>query len=96
MMGQQQTVAGSTLARRMVLALAIAAVMALLVMALAVPAFAASQKGNQIGNQTSGLNTSPYYGPGFGGREVTAEAAKPSADPQDPPGVGDIARSSHP
>ena len=67
MLGQQEkAVAGSTL-RRMVLALATVAVMALLVMALAVPAFAASQKGNQIGNQTSGLNTSPYYGPGFGG-----------------------------
>ena len=88
MLGQQEkAVAGSTL-RRMVLALATAAVMALLVMALAVPAFAASQKGNQIGNQTSGLNTSPYYGPGFGGQNNIDKAQDRIID--------DIARSSHP
>ena len=75
MLGQQEkAVAGSTL-RRMVLA-------------LAVPAFAASQKGNQIGNQTSGLNTSPYYGPGFGGQNNIDKAQDRIID--------DIARSSHP
>jgi len=41
-MGQQQTVAGSTLLRRMVLALAIAAVMAAMVLATTAPAFAKS------------------------------------------------------
>jgi hypothetical protein len=101
MMGQQQqTVVGSTLFRRMVLALAIAAVMALLVMALAAPAFAVSGNGkggeraDLIGRQTSGVNQpdTPGYEPGKGGREVTADAAKPGAGP---PGVGDIASTNH-
>ena len=81
MMGQQQTVAASTLLRCMVLALAIAAVMALLVMALAAPAFAVSDEGkgqenaNPIGTQTSGVNLSDPK-PGRGGTDVTSKAAK--------------------
>ncbi len=48
MMGQQQTLAGSTLLRRMVLALAIAAVMAAMVLATTGPAFAKSQRQEQL------------------------------------------------
>ena len=43
-MGQQQKVAGSTLVRRMVLALAIAAVMAAIVLATTAPALAKSER----------------------------------------------------
>ena len=47
-MGQQQTVAGSRLLRRMVLALAIAAVMAAMVLATTAPAFAKSERQEQL------------------------------------------------
>jgi hypothetical protein len=96
MMGQQQTLAGSTLVRRMVLALAIAAVITLSVMASAVPAGAVSDKGkgqenaNVIGTQTSGVNVSDPQ-PGRGGTDVTSERANPKTDPDHTPGIGDIA-----
>jgi len=99
MMGQQQIVAGSTLLRRMVLALAIAAVMVLLVMASAAPAFAASGKAkgasasenaDQIAYNTSANNLNNFGKPGRGGWEVTAKAANPNTDPQRTPGVADI------
>ena len=87
-MGQQQTMAGSTVLRRVVLALAITAVMALLVMALAAPAFAAaSDRANQVGKQTSGVNKSDPE-PGRGGH-VSSDAARANG------GLGDIARNSH-
>ena len=93
-MGQQQTVAGSTLLRRMVLALAIAAVMALLVMASAAPAFAASGKAkgasasleaDQVAYNTMANNLNNLDNPGRGGRDVTAEYAKHNQ------GIDDIA-----
>ena len=85
-MGQQETTmraTGSAL-RRMVLALAIAA---LLVMALAAPASAVANDkyANQVAKQTSGLNQSS---PGFGG-QLTREEAKEST------GMGEIASNSH-
>jgi hypothetical protein len=94
MMGQQQTVAGSTL-RRLILALATAVVMALLVMALAVPAFARSDRvpeepgnqANQIGTQTQQLNTDPIYDDGFGGKNNSDKAQGRLMD--------NIATSSH-
>ena len=100
MMGQQQTVAGSTLLRRMVLALAIAAVIALLMMALAAPAFTVNIHGtnaDQVGKQASGVNQpdSPGYVPGRGGKEVTAGAAQRHSGTEPLSDVGDIARSSH-
>jgi hypothetical protein len=94
MMGQQQTVAASTFLRRMVLALAIAAVMALLVMASAAPAFAASGKAkgasasleaDQVAYNTMANNLNNFDNPGRGGREVTAKYAK------DNQGIDDIA-----
>jgi len=97
MMGQQQqTLAGSTLLRRMVLALAIAAVMALLVMASAAPAFAVSDHGanaDQVGAQASGVNqpNTPGYEPGKGGHVNSTEAQSDGSDP----GIGDIASTSH-
>jgi len=94
MMGQQQTVARSTLLRRIVLALAIAAVMALLVMASAAPAFAASGKAkgasasleaDQVAYNTMANNLNNFNNPGRGGWEVTAKYAK------DNQGIDDIA-----
>jgi hypothetical protein len=90
MMGQQQavTASGSAALRRLALALAIAALMALLVMASAAPAFAAaSDKANQVGKQTSGVNQSDPE-PGRGGH-VDRDAAQ---DDGSPAGLGDIAR----
>ncbi len=93
-MGQQQTVAGSTLLRRMVLALAIMAVMVLFVMASAAPAFAASGKAkgasaseeaNQVAYNTTANNLNNFDDPGRGGREVTAKYAKENQ------GIDDIA-----
>ena len=89
MMRQNETVtvSGGAL-RRLVLALAIAALMALLVTASAAPAFAAaSDKANQVGKQTSGVNQSDPE-PGRGGH-VARDAAQ---DDGSPPGLGDIAR----
>ena len=83
MIGQQETAAGSTL-RRMVLALAVAAVMAAMVMALAVPAFAAP---GAPGNPNSLAATSglPNDGHNFGHCQSSggtlgepAEVANPS------------------
>ena len=99
-MGNQQTVAGSTLLRRMVLALAMAAVVALLVMASAVPAFAVGDKGkaveraDQVGKQASGVNQ-PDSGnePGRGGWDVTAKAAQADSDEGQLSKIGEIARS---
>jgi uncharacterized membrane protein len=86
---QQQTVTGSGSAlRRSVLALAIAALMALLVMASTAPAFAAaSDKANQVGKQTSGVNQSDPE-PGRGGH-VARDAAQ---DDGSSAGLGYIAR----
>ena len=87
-MGQQQTVARATL-RRIVLALAIAAVMA-----SAAPAFAASGKAkgasasleaDQVAYNTMANNLNNLDNPGRGGREVTAKYAK------DNQGIDDIA-----
>ena len=90
MMGQQQTVAGSTV-RRMILALAIAAVMALLLGALAVPAFAASGKANLVGQEVSAINTDELNDePGKGGQVASTEAQNTEA--QNPVGLGDTAR----
>ena len=75
--------AGSAM-RRIVLALAVAAVMALLVMALAGPAFAANLRADQVGKQASGVNQSD---PGRGG-EVTSDAAQSGI-------IANIARTSH-
>ena len=85
-MGQQQTVAGSTLLRRMVLALAVAAVMALLVMASAAPAFAAGrdkavgpltvEPANLVAQETTVNNLNEGLEPGKGGRDATANFAK--------------------
>ena len=74
MIGQQETVAGSTL-RRIVLALAIAAVMALLVItSAAAPAFAAAREGkaNVVGQQTSSLNQ--FVDAGSGGHLTSGHA----------------------
>ena len=96
-MGQQQTEAGSAL-RRMVLVLAIAAVMALLVTALAAPAFAVSNNGkgslsaDQVGAQASGVNQPDSgNGPGRGGQVTRDEAQSDASDP----GIGDFASTHH-
>ena len=93
---QQQTVAASTLLRRIVLALAIAAVMALLMMALAAPAFAVSIHGtnaDQVGKQASGVNQPDTPGsiPGRGGQVIRNEAQSDASDA----GIGDFASTNH-
>jgi hypothetical protein len=88
MMGQQRAVAeqtGSAL-KRIVLVLAVAAVMAAMMVIMASPAFAASTKGNNVGQQTSQANQKD---PGLGGQGVR-EAAQ-----EEEGGLGDIARNGH-
>ena len=72
MMGQQQTVAGSTLLRRMVLALAIAAVMAAMVLATTAPAFAKSERHEELVRCVAEvLRWNPDYSTGEAIKECT-------------------------
>ncbi len=71
-MGQQQTVAGSALLRRMVLALAIAAVMAAMVLATTAPAFAKSVPQERLFRCVEGAS------PGFENGYVHQQCTPPS------------------
>ena len=89
---QQQTIAAAgtmtTALRRIIVALTAAAVIAVMMALTASPAFAAaSDKANQVGKQTSGVNQSDPL-PGRGGH-VARDAAQ---DDGSSPGLGDIAR----
>jgi hypothetical protein len=74
MMGQQQeTVAGSTALRRMVLVLLAAAVMAVMVAAMAMPASAGLAKGQT--NENRGATQNDYVG------DVRNDVANPQCNP---------------
>ncbi len=82
----QQAVAKQTgsMLRRIILVLAVAAVMAAMMVVMASPAFAASNKGNNVGQQTSQVN---QKAPGLGGQELSKAAQEG--------GLGNIARNGH-
>ena len=89
---QQQTIAAAgtttTALRHIIVALTVAAVVAVMMALTASTAFAAaSDKANQVGKQTSGVNQSDPL-PGRGGH-VARDAAQ---DNGSSPGLGDIAR----
>jgi hypothetical protein len=87
-MGQQEIVGGSAL-RRLVLVLAVAVLMAAMMVAMAVPAFA---KADPLGHP--GSNNAPYASLDIGGGTVTTFRALPPGqdkpvDGQDIGGKGD-------